>query len=141
MEDRELFLRIRNLHPFFLPELPTSPTLTKNLKIDIKVAFENVYSVNGNNSHKATLQDIATLLNISPRSLQRKLTSELGVTFTQSRLSFRLERSKELLQQGYNSSDVATILAFASPSHFSSCFKKYFDVTPSAFLNSNELNQ
>ncbi|HIO92523.1 MAG TPA: helix-turn-helix domain-containing protein, partial [Leucothrix mucor] len=48
---------------------------------------------------------------------------------------YRLERSKQLLQQGYSSTDTANMLNYSSPSYFARMFKENFGKTPSSYVH------
>ncbi len=134
LSDKEIFLRVRNLHPnnSALVGTDKEPQIP-NLEEQLSRAFASIYSSSRNRT--ATLEDLASKLDLSPRTLQRRLKEESGLSFTQHRLKYQLKESKKLLKQGYSSADISEILGFSSPSHFSYCFKKQFGITPSAYLH------
>ncbi len=135
LSGEELFLRIRNLHPnnanpSYLDENVANASLTKQ----ITAIFSQIYTSSKSTKKEANLPDVALKLALSPRSLQRKLKDETGLSYSQHHLNFRLNESKKRLKQGYSSTDISEMLGFSSPSHFSSSFKSLFSVTPSAYL-------
>jgi len=135
LSDKEIYLRVRNLHPNS-PELANTDedSQRSSLEKELNHAFTTIYSSSTNTS--ATLEDLALQLALSPRTLQRKLKEESGLSFTQHHLNYRLKESQKRLQQGYSSTDISEMLGFSSPSHFSYCFKKQYGMTPSAYLHS-----
>jgi len=54
---------------------------------------------------------------------------------------YKLNRAAELISAGdYNFSEVADLTGFSTLAHFSSCFKKQFGLSPSAFKNKKNTN-
>ncbi|WP_444997933.1 response regulator transcription factor [Aliikangiella sp. IMCC44359] len=78
---------------------------------------------------------IAELMASSERQLSRKLKSILDLTPSEYLRRFRLEKAKQLLEQGEPVNCVTFEVGFSSQSYFSKCFKAQFDCSPSEFLN------
>lgn len=79
---------------------------------------------------------IATEMEMSKSTLNRKLKSILNQSISDFVKQYRLQRSIELLEAGYKVSDVSQRVGFTTPSYFSQCFKAYYQKTPSAFQKS-----
>lgn len=78
-------------------------------------------------------EDIASSINVSQRSLQRKL-KERGMSFTRLLESTRRELSMQYVRDPQHSlNEVAFLLGFAEPSNFSRAFKRWHGQSPSQF--------
>ena len=140
LDDNEIFLRIRNLHPYndisrFLgsTDINFSNENTQNLKTRLYRLFSQHYSATNTIKTNINTSDISKELALSVRSLQRKLKQETGLSFTQHHLLFRLKKAEELLLQGYSSTEIADMLHFSSSAYFACCFKKQYKITPRQF--------
>jgi len=77
--------------------------------------------------------EIAAAINLSQRSLQRKLR-EQGMTFTRLVDSTRRELSLQYVRDpNYSFNEVAFLLGFTEPANFSRAFKRWFGYSPSQF--------
>ncbi|MCG6888769.1 MAG: AraC family transcriptional regulator [Gammaproteobacteria bacterium] len=77
--------------------------------------------------------DIASSINVSQRSLQRKLR-EQGMSFTQLVESTRRELGLQYVRDPqYSFNEVAFLLGFTEPANFSRAFKRWYDKSPSQF--------
>ncbi len=73
---------------------------------------------------------------VSERQLQRKLKAITNKSPNQLISSVRLQRAKELILSQQNTiSEIAFQTGFSSPSYFSKCFKKEFDISPSDLID------
>lgn len=80
-----------------------------------------------------TRQQIASLLNVSVRTLQRHLQKE-GHTFKSLLANTRIELCREYLKdRRFSCSDMAFLLGYRDPSQFFKAFKSWFGVTPSQY--------
>jgi len=77
-----------------------------------------------------SLAQLASLLAMSERQLQRKLKAVTNVTPREYVRNFRLAKALHMLETGERASDVAFAVGFTSQSYFTSCFKARFGVTP-----------
>lgn len=88
-------------------------------------------------SHYATeqfnLSQLASLLAMSERQLQRKLNAALGMSPGEYLREFRLIKSKLFLQQNIAVGQVSERVGFSSQAYFTKCFKEAFGITPSEF--------
>lgn len=76
-------------------------------------------------------------LNFSHSTLYRKTKALTGFSINEYIRKQRLIHAKELFSQsGYNVSEVAFACGFNDVGYFISCFKKEYNITPSAFLHS-----
>ena len=99
--------------------------LPKNIK-DIIGLMEN------NMEEMLTAEEIASLVGITRRQIERQFQRYLGSTPTRYYLELRLKRAHQLLTQTELSmSDISLACGFVSYPHFSKCYRQYFDVTPS----------
>lgn len=80
-----------------------------------------------------TLDDWATRVLCSPRTLRRDFLADTGLTFEQWRLRCRLGAAIEFLAAGYGVDQVAARVGFASRSGFTRAFKQQFGLTAHEF--------
>ncbi|BDR16406.1 hypothetical protein VspSTUT11_43820 [Vibrio sp. STUT-A11] len=79
------------------------------------------------------LEELATQVGASVRTIERLFKAETGLTFRQWRSRFRLMNSLEKIAQGQNTTLVAHQLGYSSVSSFISSFKKLFGCTPQEY--------
>jgi AraC-like DNA-binding protein len=78
-------------------------------------------------------EGIASSINVSQRSLQRRL-KEQGISFTQLLENTRRELSLQYVRDPQHSfNEVAFLLGFAEPGNFSRAFKRWYGKSPSQF--------
>jgi signal transduction histidine kinase/ligand-binding sensor domain-containing protein/DNA-binding response OmpR family regulator len=75
----------------------------------------------------------SSLLAVSERQLQRKLSALTDHSFTEYVRFTRLEQAKSLLGSGLQVSEVVERVGFSSLSYFGACFKAEFGQTPKQF--------
>jgi YesN/AraC family two-component response regulator len=134
LDEDEIFLRVNNLHPYGIPFHKTETQEDNTVTKQLQDAFSQYYFSSRPKEKKITVTSVAKELALSNRSLQRKLKQETGLTFSEHHCHYRLEKSQQLLQQGYHPSEIDHMLCFSSPSHFSCCFKKKYCMTPSHYI-------
>ena len=84
-------------------------------------------------SGQVSEEGIASSINVSQRSLQRRLR-EQGMSFTQLLENTRRELSMQYVRNPQHSlNEVAFLLGFAEPSNFSRAFKRWYGKPPSQF--------
>ena len=88
--------------------------------------FEDHYS------EKISLDQIAENMYLSPFYISKIFKSETGDTPIRHLINIRLEKAKELLEQGAtgNIQEVAAMVGYDDAYHFSKLFKKRFGITP-----------
>jgi len=101
----------------------------------ISLADQSIAYVHRNLRENLTPQRMAEELFVSLRTLERGLTSGLDCTPRELILAMKMREARRLLESGnYRVSEVASDLAFSSPSHFSRRFKSFYRVAPSKVL-------
>jgi len=82
---------------------------------------------------KVSEEGIASSINVSQRSLQRKLKKQ-GMSFTQLLENTRRELSLQYVRDPqYSLHEVSFLLGFAEPGNFSRAFKRWYGQSPSQF--------
>lgn len=77
--------------------------------------------------------EIASAINVSKRSLQRKL-GEQGMSFTQLLEETRRDLSRDYVRDPQHSfNEIAFLLGFAEPGNFSRAFKRWYGKSPSQY--------
>jgi AraC family carnitine catabolism transcriptional activator len=78
-----------------------------------------------------TQPELAGLLGLSPRQLQRLFKQYVGVTPVRYYLNLRLDRARGLITQtGMPVMEIATLCGFLRPEQFSRAYSKRFEITP-----------
>ena len=81
-----------------------------------------------------SLDDVASVLYISPNYLRQLFKQETGQTFTEYLTAQRMQRARMLLgNPKIRIGDAAEQCGYADPRYFSVCFKKYWHMTPSEY--------
>ncbi len=80
-----------------------------------------------------SLDEIAELVGVSRRQIERLFKRYVGQVPTKYYLDMRLRRARELLlQTAMSIMEIAVACGFQSPPHFSKCYRNLFGHTPSA---------
>ncbi len=89
--------------------------------------FEDHYN------EKISLDRIAENMYLSPFYISKIFKSETGDTPIRHLINIRLEKAKELLENGYQGSiqEVAATVGYEDAYHFSKLFKKHYGMSPS----------
>lgn len=78
-----------------------------------------------------SVDDIAGAMCMSRSTLFRRVKQLYGINPNEYLRQRRLSYAADLLQQNkYTISDICLLVGFNSPSYFSSCFKKQYNVLP-----------
>jgi signal transduction histidine kinase/ligand-binding sensor domain-containing protein/DNA-binding response OmpR family regulator len=83
-----------------------------------------------------SIQDITSQLAMSERQFFRKMKNVLDMTPSEYLRRFRLEKARQLLNQGKKTSFVTYEVGFNSQSYFGKCFKAQYGMSPSEFQKS-----
>lgn len=83
---------------------------------------------------RCRMDNLSKVMGQSNRTLQRKLNTHLGQTFTEYSQALKLKLAKDLLLKGYSVKETAFESDFTDSSYFSKSFKKQFGMTPSSFV-------
>lgn len=84
-----------------------------------------------------TAKQLANRIGTSVRQLQRILISYYGMTFHEKLLQTRMEVAKKLLMENLKIQEVAAKTGYENSNYFSTVFKNYFNMSPSAFKYKN----
>ncbi|MEW6226978.1 MAG: PocR ligand-binding domain-containing protein [Bacillota bacterium] len=98
------------------------------------VLREAVRYMRDNIKEKLTVERIAAAVHVSPSHLSHLFRQELGTTVMDYMTGIRLEEAKRLLcDLQYNVSQVAEMVGYQDPAHFSKCFKRSEGISPTTF--------
>ncbi|AWN15131.1 Arginine pathway regulatory protein ArgR, repressor of arg regulon [Salinisphaera sp. LB1] len=93
---------------------------------------DTVSLMESNIEEPLSLNDLARLVGVSRRQLERLFKKHLNCAPTRYYLELRLNRARQLLlQTNLSIIDVALACGFTSPPHFSKCYQHFFGHTPS----------
>ena len=103
----------------------------RNYSKPVKDCLEYIY----HHLHlKITLQELAKVACLSPQYLSFLFHKEVGSGVYCTILKLKVTSAKELLlQSDLSSQEISAYLNFSSQSHFISCFKREFGMTPRQF--------
>ena len=82
---------------------------------------------------RLSLQEVATMVGVSPVYLTQEFTRSEGLPLYQYELELRLNRALLELPDCTSITELALDLGFSSHSHFTSAFRKAFAMTPSKY--------
>ena len=87
---------------------------------------------------KITVDELATNVELNPSYLSTLFKKETGKTISEYILVQKIDTAKNMLKYSdYTYSEIASILAFSSQSHFSNQFKKLTGQTPKVYRDTN----
>lgn len=108
----------------------------KHFKRHVLAAIDNIKEdIDTNQTHLDTTITMAEKFGISRNVLQSAFKQRYGISIRDYKLQLRMEQSRILLEQGKDPKQVYLELNYATQSGFTSAFKKYFGITPSASIN------
>jgi AraC family transcriptional regulator, transcriptional activator of pobA len=112
--------------------------IVKSFKQLLESEFRRILEREQNNS-KLQVQYFAEKLNLHPNYLNSVIKSKTGRTVNDwiSKRIFSVAKSL-LLSTSYSSKEIAFILGFSEPTHFSRFFKKYTQLSPGTFRKSKK---
>jgi YesN/AraC family two-component response regulator len=80
------------------------------------------------------ITQLSRAIGMSRASLYRKLEAISGLAVNEFIHRYRLKRSTAYLRQGQTIAATAYLVGFSSPSYFSQCFRKLYQLTPTEFI-------
>ena len=76
--------------------------------------------------------DIAQAMGVGEKTLRNRVKLITGVTLKEYLRNFRLEKARQLIQEGYSTlGEIASATGHSSLSYFSKRYKLYFGESPS----------
>ncbi len=81
-----------------------------------------------------SLEMLSVIAGCTSFHLMRLFKKYLGMSPHAYLIQLRLERAKELLNQGQTIADTALLAGFSDQSHLTRCFKKRYGLTPGVYL-------
>ncbi len=126
----------------FVYETPRNPTENNILPLRIRLQVKHpklikAISIMEENSEKIiSRQDIASLIGISCRQLERLFYQHIGTSPRRYYLKLRLSKARRLLDQtNLSVAEIAFASGFNTASHFSRCFRSVYGFTPNTNRN------
>lgn len=118
----------------FISDNSFSGIISRSVSQSLKYKVYNL--IYAEPSRQWRLDDVSAAIFMSTSTLKRKLATE-GTTFSELYITARMNLACKLLRTGkHNVTSVAVLCGYDSVSYFISCFKKQFNITPSAFMKS-----
>ncbi|EOU2462839.1 AraC family transcriptional regulator [Vibrio navarrensis] len=126
--------RAHHLGLVALDELESLPALELYIPSGHDPRLQRLISIIVNQPEQSLLlEQLATEVGASVRTIERLFKAETGLTFRQWRSRFRLMNSLEKITQGSKTTLVAHELGYNSVSSFISSFKEMFGCTPQEY--------
>ena len=111
---------------------PQRMALTEQLGIHNSTLIEAIELMEANIEDPLEIPEIADLLKISRRQLERLFKDHLGDTPNNFYLKIRLNSARQLLQQTHMPvTEISTACGFVSSAHFSRAYSSRFGISPS----------
>ena len=82
---------------------------------------------------KILLEELARAANVSKNYLSTRFKEEVGISFREYLLSFRLNKAKEALSDGFNCKESAFRAGYSDYVQFTKMFKKFIGISPSDY--------
>lgn len=79
--------------------------------------------------------ELSSLLGISRNVLQQAFKKQFGKGVRDYKLMTRMQRGRQLLEEGKDVKEIAILLHYSKPRAFSTAFRRYYGVTPSQYAN------
>lgn len=84
--------------------------------------------------HHLSLEALSSKLGLSPRQTERVIKNQYGKTFLQKKTEARMSAAVVLLSDSTKSiSSIAETLGYSSIEHFSSAFRKFYQISPNQY--------
>ncbi len=96
---------------------------------------KSIAYINKNITKKITVKEISQHCGISADYLSHLFKKEIGDSLSNYILKQKLELAKTLLWEGADSKKICSSLGFCSQSHFTSSFKKEYNITPGEYIS------
>lgn len=88
-------------------------------------------------TERLTLEHLASISYLSVSQFKQKLKKQMGISPRQFINAQKIQYAKELLLDGYSTTEIAACLQFESPSYFITVFRRYTSCTPQEYRKLN----
>ncbi|WP_460639656.1 hybrid sensor histidine kinase/response regulator transcription factor [Larkinella harenae] len=132
-----LLERQRRLRAHIQKQL-SSPSAESGKSVELDPFLTKFYAVIDQDldDSSVSVEQLASRMNMSRSQLHRKMRAVAGMPVSDLVRNFRLTRAAAFLKEGFSSSESAYKAGFDSPAYFTKCFREFYGVTPSDFINS-----
>jgi len=114
-----------------------SKLINRNWNSNDYVEFVTTF-ISENYRKEVYLADLALVAHVSSSYLSTKFKQEIGCSFTEYLIKYRMNKAKEFMKQkNVSFKEVAQMVGYNDYAQFSKMFKKYAGTTPSKFVESN----
>ncbi|WP_353139628.1 DNA-binding response regulator, partial [Pseudopedobacter sp.] len=111
---------------------PSKITISSTDEALLKKAMEHIEKNISNIDYN--VESFVSDMGIGRTLLYQKINDILGMSIKEFIMDIRMKRAAQLLQESdLTISEISYSIGFNNPKHFSICFKKQFDITPTEF--------
>ena len=130
-------IRAFKIKEHFDPNDPTVLMARDNLNMRDYVEFIKKY-ISDNYQKEIELRDLAEIVHVSSSYLSTRFKREMGCSFTEYLIRFRMNKAKELLAEtNLSCKEVASSVGYDDYAQFSKMFKKYVGRLPTQMQKNN----
>jgi signal transduction histidine kinase/AraC-like DNA-binding protein len=132
-----LVIRQKKLRQFYNQQF-THPELPQPIETVQNEWLRNLYGIIDAQIDSSALgvEWLAGQVNMSRKTLLRKVQSLTQLSPNELIRQYRLRKSVNLLKLGNNVSETAYMVGFETPAYFGQCFKEMYGLTPSEYMKS-----
>ena len=125
---------IHHLHEEVVDEFATRMQLFQKNTLYSKAITACIDYIYDNLHSKITLEDLASVVDLSPSYLSRLFHKEVGIPVSKYVIQKRVEAAENMLKfSEYSFVEISNYLGFSSESHFIHLFKQYTGYTPKVY--------
>lgn len=140
---RAYYRKIKNIDDFHfwcntVCEIILKQINQKHQSVDDSLRLKMLNLIDEHLENDITLDLLADKLQIRSNTASRVFRQTMGTGYTEYIKNRKLERAKELINQGFNVKDTAEKLGYSSAQYFIKVFKETYGITPHQYKKSHE---
>ncbi len=139
-KDRNTAVEIYSLCNNLLASLANAYHASSERRLYPEIVSNAIFRIESNLESGITIREIAAKLGVSEMTLLRAFHKYLSMSPSEYVLKVRMEKAIKMLDNpDYTIKDVASCLGYKNQLYFSSAFRKYYAVSPSAYRKEKPL--
>lgn len=139
-KDRNTAVEIYSLCNNLLASLANAYHASSERRLYPEIVSNAIFRIESNLESGITIREIAAKLGVSEMTLLRAFHKYLSMSPSEYVLKVRMEKAIKMLDNpDYTIKDIASCLGYKNQLYFSSAFRKYYAVSPSAYRKEKPL--